>query len=213
VQDLRTVPNALSAVRLITIPLLWLLAIRGLTVVLGVALLLSFLTDALDGPIARRLHQSTEFGSRLDSLADNLLLLSIVAWLVMLRPQVWEDHSPLIEVALVMYAASLILGLVKFGRFANLHLYTSKGAAVLGCIFVVHGFIFGSYSPWLFYPAIGLFTVSSTETFTLQLVRSRLDEHVGSLLRVRTQRPDTARSPWSRWPRLVHNYVQKLMRR
>jgi phosphatidylglycerophosphate synthase len=187
VRDLRALPNALSAVRLVTIPLLWLLALRGLCTVLGVALLLSLLTDALDGPLARRLHQSTAFGSRLDSLADNLLLPSVVAWLVMLRPRVWEDHAPLIGIALIIYAASLVLGLVKFGRVANLHLYSSKGAGVLGSVFVVHSFLFGGYSPWLFYPTIGLFIVSSTETLALQLVCSRVDEHIGTLLRPRVR--------------------------
>jgi cardiolipin synthase (CMP-forming) len=186
-QDLRALPNVLSAVRLITIPVLWLLALRGLSTVLGVVLLLSLLTDALDGPIARQLHQCTAFGSRLDSLADNLLLPSTIAWLVMLRPRVWEDHAPLIAIALVIYAASLVLGAVKFGRIANLHLYTSKGAGVLGSAFVVHSFLFGGYSPWLFYPAVGLLIVSSAETLALQLVRPRVDEHMGSLFRVRAR--------------------------
>ena len=43
--------------------------------------------SALDGQLARRLHQRSKLGAELDSLADNLLVPSALAWLVLLRPE------------------------------------------------------------------------------------------------------------------------------
>lgn len=78
------VPNALTIVRILTIPgfLILLtggypLAALGLFVVGGV-------TDALDGAIARLTNSKTELGAILDPLADKLLLLSSFAVLAMM---------------------------------------------------------------------------------------------------------------------------------
>lgn len=74
-----TVPNVLSVVRLIGIPLfLWLVLVKesdGLAfVVLGV----SAFTDYLDGWIARRWHQISRVGQVLDPLVDRLYVLTLV---------------------------------------------------------------------------------------------------------------------------------------
>ncbi len=71
-----TVPNVLSLIRLLCIPLfLWLLF--GLDNRAGAAYLLAVLgaTDWVDGYIARHFHQVSELGKVLDPVADRLLLL------------------------------------------------------------------------------------------------------------------------------------------
>lgn len=74
-----TVPNVLSLLRLAGVPLfLWL--------VLGpeedgwalLVLLVSGLTDFLDGWLARRLDQATVLGQLLDPIADRLYILAVV---------------------------------------------------------------------------------------------------------------------------------------
>jgi cardiolipin synthase len=72
-----TVPNALSFVRLLCIPLfLWLLF--GVDDRTAAFLLLGFLgaTDWVDGWIARQYHQESEFGKILDPVADRAVLLT-----------------------------------------------------------------------------------------------------------------------------------------
>jgi len=77
-----TVPNALSAARLLGVPLfLWL--------VLGpeqdgwalVVLMVSGATDYADGYLARRLDQTTVLGQILDPVADRLYILAVVVGL------------------------------------------------------------------------------------------------------------------------------------
>ncbi|MGI8701431.1 MAG: CDP-alcohol phosphatidyltransferase family protein [Nocardioidaceae bacterium] len=79
-----TVPNLLSAGRLLGVPLfLWL--------VLGpqqdgwalVVLMVSGFTDWLDGKLARSLNQSSKLGQVLDPLADRLYIVAVVVGLAL----------------------------------------------------------------------------------------------------------------------------------
>ncbi len=77
-----TVPNVISAVRLTGVPLF-------LYLVLGpeadewaiVVLLVSGVSDWLDGYLARRLGQTSRLGAVLDPVADRLYILAVVAGL------------------------------------------------------------------------------------------------------------------------------------
>lgn len=75
-----TLPNQLSALRILLIPILWVFAILKLPVYLGVGLAIGFFTDVLDGRIVRKTGQVTEFGSKLDTWADSLVLASSLVW-------------------------------------------------------------------------------------------------------------------------------------
>jgi len=74
-----TLPNLLSFLRLLLIPVfLWLaLGPRHDLIALGV-LVVSGITDYLDGWLARRLGQSSRLGSLLDPIADRLYILAVV---------------------------------------------------------------------------------------------------------------------------------------
>jgi hypothetical protein len=84
--------------------------------------------------------------------------------------------------ALGLNLLALVVGLVKFRRFANLHLYLSKAASPLFFVFMVHTFLFGQYSVVLLTIACVWIIVAYTETIILLLVRDSVDEHIGSLL-------------------------------
>lgn len=181
---LKTIPNQLTAARLVLIPVMWVLAFLKMPVPIGIGLALSFITDALDGYIARKLNQVSEFGSKFDSLADNLLLPSALVWLWLFRPEVYREHLVIGIFAILLYFSSLFLGLIKFHRFANLHLKLSRVTAVFLYLFMSHALIAPAYSPVLFYTALVLFIISSTETFLLQIICPEVNEHMGSLLLV-----------------------------
>lgn len=69
-----TVPNAISAVRLLLVPVFAVLLLRGQDVwALGV-LALASASDWLDGTLARRLHQQSRLGELLDPAADRLFI-------------------------------------------------------------------------------------------------------------------------------------------
>ncbi len=68
-----TIPNLLSLVRLALIPLIiWLYCVKQNFTVATVMILVSGLTDIVDGFIARRFHMVSDFGKILDPVADKL---------------------------------------------------------------------------------------------------------------------------------------------
>ena len=90
-----TIPNLLSLIRLLLIPvILWLyIGLKSNTWAITV-IILSGLTDVVDGFIARRFHMISDFGKILDPVADKLtqgaLILCLTAtydwmkWLIIL---------------------------------------------------------------------------------------------------------------------------------
>jgi cardiolipin synthase len=75
-----TVPNALSVLRLLGVPLFCWLALGpkadGWAVIV---LMVAGITDYLDGKIARRYHLTSELGKLLDPAADRLYILATLA--------------------------------------------------------------------------------------------------------------------------------------
>jgi len=92
-----TWPNAISLLRLLGVPLfLWLVLGPEADVLALVVLMLSGVTDWLDGYLARRLNQTSRLGEILDPVADRLYILAVVVglglrdivpwWVVILLP-------------------------------------------------------------------------------------------------------------------------------
>jgi cardiolipin synthase len=92
-----TIPNVVSIVRLAGVPLfLWLILGPEADGWALVVLMLSGVTDYLDGFLARKLNQTSQLGAILDPVADRLYILSTVVgfaardiipiWLAVLLP-------------------------------------------------------------------------------------------------------------------------------
>ncbi len=79
--ELLTVPNLLSVLRLLLVPVfLWLILIDASGLAL-VTLVVASVTDFLDGFLARRLNQQTRLGALLDPAADRLYILAALVGL------------------------------------------------------------------------------------------------------------------------------------
>jgi len=109
-----TVPNVLSALRLLGVPVfLWLVLGPHHDRVAFVLLMVSGATDYLDGYLARRLHQVSRLGALLDPLADRLYIASTVLALTI------RDVIPLwlllVLVARDLYLAALLPVLRRHG--------------------------------------------------------------------------------------------------
>ncbi len=112
------IPNTLSLVRLVLIPIFAVLYLKSTTEpsllywALAV-LLVSGLTDALDGIIARRFNQITEVGKLLDPLADKLTQLAVLVCLAIR----YRDLLPLMIICLVKEGLQVIGGILLLSRF------------------------------------------------------------------------------------------------
>jgi cardiolipin synthase len=106
-----TLPNILTIIRLAGVPLfLWLLLVREADGLAALVLVLSGVTDYLDGYLARRLDQMSKVGEILDPVADRLYILSTVLGLA------WRDVIPWWLAVLLPARDVLLWGLVPFLR-------------------------------------------------------------------------------------------------
>ncbi|MBR3816611.1 MAG: CDP-alcohol phosphatidyltransferase family protein [Clostridia bacterium] len=73
----KTVPNLISFIRILLIPVFAVLFYNGQTIAAAVILALSGLSDLVDGKIARKYNQVSELGKILDPVADKLTVFAI----------------------------------------------------------------------------------------------------------------------------------------
>jgi cardiolipin synthase len=111
-----TIPNLLSILRLAGVPLfLWLVLGPKEDGLALAVLMVSGITDWLDGYLARRLNQTSQLGQILDPVADRLYILAVVFGLA------WRDIIPW-WLAFLLPARDLLLwGLVPFLRTRGYH--------------------------------------------------------------------------------------------
>ncbi len=78
-----TIPNLLSVIRILLIPVFGVLFYNDQKVAAVVVLALSGLSDMLDGKIARRFNQVSDLGKVLDPVADKLTQITIAIMLLL----------------------------------------------------------------------------------------------------------------------------------
>jgi phosphatidylglycerophosphate synthase len=182
-------PNLLCYLRIVLVGVGWYFALRGDSWWVGISLMFAALTDFVDGTLARRLHQQSAWGSRIDSIADQLLLASAIAWMFILRPGIVTQHPWLIGMAIFAFVADIAVGYFKFGQIANLHLWSSKVSAILMVLFMLDAYLRHSgpdgYSTVLLYAAAISLILCCLEDIAIYLTRDHVDEHIGSVLRQR----------------------------
>lgn len=181
--ELLTVPNLITLTRLVCFPVLWGLAFLKLPQALAVGILLCLLTDFLDGFLARRLGQATKVGAVLDSLADNLLLVSAPIWVFWLRPEIVRENPIWVGLYGGLLAAVFLVMFLKFRRNVEIHTYAAKIGVVVTWIFLIHSLLF-PYSRVFFYVAMTASYYYLIEDLALLLTRKELDEHVVSIFPV-----------------------------
>lgn len=90
-----TVPNLLSALRIVMVPIIATLFLKGYAAWALFVLLLSALSDLFDGKIARRFNQVSALGKILDPIADKLtsVTLAVVLFYIFWNAQNAEIHA------------------------------------------------------------------------------------------------------------------------
>ncbi|MGB7495745.1 MAG: CDP-alcohol phosphatidyltransferase family protein [Candidatus Acidiferrum sp.] len=105
-----TVPNQITLLRLGFLPFFLILVLYNEYRWALVVLVFVALTDAIDGFLARRLHQKSALGAYLDPIADKLLLSSSFVVLAMERKIAWWLTMMVISRdALLLVVAAVII--------------------------------------------------------------------------------------------------------
>ncbi len=145
------IPNMLSFYRLLAFPVILFLAVTGREQAFAILIIISLITDVLDGLLARLLNQQTEFGARLDSIADFSTYFLVFLGIVLFKRSDFAPHIVSFTIFLTLLVSALILSFIKFGRFPSLHLYSWKiGGYIQGIFFaVLFGYKF--YTPFYYF--------------------------------------------------------------
>ncbi len=181
---LTSLPNLVTGLRLGSIPVIWAFAVAGNAVVVGAGVFFGWLTDALDGFLARALDAESAWGSRLDSLADTLLFVSALAWVAMLRPEFIQEHWLPLATWLAIGSAGYLMGWMRFRKIADTHLYSGKAANFVGLTFAAVLLIFDSYPPAVFYAVIAVCIWASTEMLLVFAISGRVDASIRTVFHV-----------------------------
>jgi cardiolipin synthase (CMP-forming) len=174
-------PDALTRARLYAVPVLWVLALLRLPVPLGIGAAAAAFTDVLDGVAARRLGIASRRGGALDSAADLLLSGSLLAWVVLLRPEfVRQEAVPLLAWA-GFATIVLVAGWLRFRQVGNLHLLSAKVAGFSAYAFGILLLITGEYDRRVLAAVLVLLWLASAETLLVILLRRDVRDHRGSI--------------------------------
>jgi len=107
---MRHIPNILSSFRILLIPFFVALALRGELFWAGVLLIISGITDLLDGLLARRFDWVSSLGKVLDPIADKLTQITVcVLFALILGGWFWLFFAFLIFKELMMLGMGLYL--------------------------------------------------------------------------------------------------------
>jgi len=130
-------PNLLSLLRIVLAPLMLYLAWNGEREAFLVVLILAWVSDALDGWLARRLNQITALGASLDSWGDMALYFSLALGAWWLWPERLQSEAIAVSVILASYFVPVVVGLLKFHRLTSYHTWAVKAAAVATAVGVI----------------------------------------------------------------------------
>ena len=126
-----SIANLLSFLRLSLVPALVWLALKADADWFLVVLAVSLVSDILDGYLARKLNQVSDFGAKLDSWGDSLTYAGMIFGLYQIWPAIFTEQKAYLLSATLSFIIPLMFALMKFGEYPSYHTWGAKVAAVL----------------------------------------------------------------------------------
>ena len=174
-------PNCITGVRLLGTAVL--LFLPPFTPLFFMIYILCGASDVLDGWAARKTNSTSEFGAKLDSIADLLFYALVIIRLLpilwnLLPVWFWYIVGGIAFLRLISY----LIAALKFHRFASLHTRLNKltGAAV----FLLPFFLALPRSKTYCFIAVTIAGISSIEEFILHLCRKEYKPNVKAFFKL-----------------------------
>lgn len=177
-----TVPNCITFVRIIGT--LSLMGLEPFGTVFYVMYTLCGITDVLDGWIARATKKTTEFGAKLDSVADLLFytvsILKIFPFLWKTLPKkIWFLLAVIIFVRICSYGTAAM----KYHRFASQHTYLNKMSGF--AVFLLPYMIVGAAAVVYSYMVCGIALVAAVEELLIHITAKEYRSDRRTILQMR----------------------------
>lgn len=113
-------------------------------------LAISFLTDALDGFLARLWQVTSTLGAKLDSWGDDANIVAAIVGIYVFIPGFITWQLDTIISLIAIFSFQTILSFIRYKKMSSFHTYGAKCAAVLQAAFLITLFFYGPVL-WLFY--------------------------------------------------------------
>ena len=135
---LKHVPNALTVLRFLLIPVIIVSAVKGDYILAIIFLTLSGLTDILDGAIARKYNLISDFGKLMDPLADKATQISLLTTLfikgaisIWILVVVVLKEFCMVSGASFLYGKELVVSSKWYGKLATVLFYVAMVISLL----------------------------------------------------------------------------------
>ena len=129
--------NGITLYRVIAAPFLVFLIIDHRLDWFKWLLAISFFTDSIDGYLARRYKVVSVFGSRMDSIGDDLTIAAAVAGVIVLKPEFLKHEIIFVIILIALFTIQTILALIRYGKISSFHTYAAKLSAILQGVFLL----------------------------------------------------------------------------
>jgi len=189
--DLYSVPNLLSMLRLALVPVLAILATTNQAIGFLILLAFSLVSDVLDGYLARKLQQTSELGARLDSWGDMLTYAIMILGLYLIWPSIFSDQAIFLFAAMLSYILPVALSLNRFGSYPSYHTWGAKLAAVL--IAPAYYLLILTDNQLFFRLVIVLHGLVAIEVMLITLMLKRPKTNVASVFQLLRNFPDNSK--------------------
>lgn len=159
--------NFITFFRVLAFPVLIFLLITDRVHIFKWLLVACFLTDAVDGYLARKFKVASILGSRLDSISDDLTVLAAIIGLFYVHPIFLLEEWLVFAIPLSFFFIQTIYALSKYRKTTSFHTYLAKTAAVFQGVFLCAMFFFDQPVYWLFYATSILTTIELIEEIVI----------------------------------------------
>ncbi|HEV3458252.1 MAG TPA: CDP-alcohol phosphatidyltransferase family protein [Thermoanaerobaculia bacterium] len=124
---MRKLPVGLVVLRGLLGPMILVACLQGWSSSWTIGMLaVAFVSDVLDGVVARRLEVATARLRLADSLTDTFFYLCVAIGCFLAYPEVWRRYKAGVLLIAVLEAGRWIFDLVKFGKVASYHMWSAK---------------------------------------------------------------------------------------
>ena len=164
--SIRHLPNLISAARILSVPVLVVLAYLNKEEPFKWLLLAALLSDIADGLIARSFKLTSTLGAKLDSIGDALLIAAAFYGTVVFHQEFVNNYMTWFAVVLGLWVLTILISFLRYGRLASFHSYASRASAYALGIFVMVLFLWG-FKPLIFYAAVIISVLAILEEFVM----------------------------------------------
>jgi CDP-diacylglycerol--glycerol-3-phosphate 3-phosphatidyltransferase len=185
---MKSLPFALTTLRLLLGPVTLLCAIEGVPrVVYAPILVVGTLSDIFDGIIARRLGVATDALRRYDSVTDVIYYLFVLAAVWILRKPVIVSNWWAIALLLISEVAVLAVSFAKFKKYPAAHSYLAKfyGLCLLAALIALLAF---DSSGWTVMALAAVALITNAEIIAIHLLVNSPPVDVRSVFALRTRK-------------------------